>query len=131
MNRSQTRLGAPNEFSNFCVCVGRSPSAWVARPRWVAPLTTSHCGNNSRGSLCPGGSLAPRWVARAPKLCPRNLKLEIGPLISKTRFGCCGFVKMKLVWLLYMIQISSQSDFVSNLIENPYYNVFVISHLAF
>ena len=53
LNRFQARLGAQNEFRN-------PVSAWVARPRWVAPLAISHCWNGLRGSLCPGGSLGPQ-----------------------------------------------------------------------
>ena len=40
MNRSQARLGAQNEVSNLCICVGRAASAWVAQ--------------------APGGSLGPQ-----------------------------------------------------------------------
>ena len=77
--QSKMKLGAQNEISDLCWCVGRAASAWVAQPRWVAPLANLHCWTDLRGSLCPGGSLGPQ-VGRVslagsfwrPSRCPNR-----------------------------------------------------------
>ena len=128
LSRFQANLGAQTEFQN-------SVSAWVAQAL--------------HGSLGPGGLLSPKptlldcvcvgraaqvgrspstWVAQPQNSVHALQNSEIGPPLCKHDLGAMKLVQMKLVWLLYMSQISSQSDFISNLISNPYYKCFCNFH---
>ena len=125
MDRFQARLGAQNKFQN-------PVSAWVAQP-----LRGSHSPGGLRAFqtctaelTCVGrsaqvGRSASAWVAQPKHSVHALQNSEIGPPLCKHDLGAMKLVQMKLVWLLYMSQISPQSDFISNLTFKPILQMFL------